>query len=183
MNRTSIKTSWPIFFLAIVFAGASFAILPHAFAATDTGSCATNQDNRALDFWLGEWTIAAPGGSSGATSRVALELDKCVVVERWDDAHGHTGENLFAYSADDKSWHGFFADNDGRVHVFLNGKVSPGSAEFSGPSRAPNGESILNRVTISRINSGQVEQLWQKSSDDGRTWTTAFRGAYTRRQP
>jgi hypothetical protein len=104
-----------------------------------------------------------------------------MVVERWDGGRGHTGENLFAYSADDKSWHGMFADNQGRIHVFLDGKVAPGSAEFSGPSRGPQGETILNRVTIHRVSNAHIEQVWEKSSDGGKTWTTVFRGEYTRK--
>lgn len=175
-------TSRSIAFLALVFAAASFGILPRA-SATNASSCAANPSNRALDFWLGQWTIAAPGGAANATSTVTLQLDKCLVVERWDGGRGHTGENVLAYSSDDRSWHGLFADNEGRVHIFFYGKASPGSVEFSAPSRGPKGESILNRVTISRINADQVEQLWQKSSDDGKTWTTAFRGQYTRKQP
>src|SRR5690348_12474788 len=45
---------------------------------------------------------------------------------------GHVGENLFAYSPDDKTWHGMFADNQGHTHIFVNGKVSAGAAEFDG---------------------------------------------------
>jgi hypothetical protein len=74
-----------------------------------------------------------------------------------------------------------FADNQGRVHVFLDGRVAPDSAEFSGPNRGPEGEAILNRVTIHRVSSAHIEQVWGKSSDSGKTWTTVFRGEYTRK--
>ena len=169
--------------LAVLLGGAWSGFLPRAFGAADSAACASNRDGRTLDFWLGEWTIGAPGGAPNATSSVTLELDKCLVVERWDGGRGHTGENFFAYSADDRGWRGLFADNEGRVHVFLEGKAAPGSAEFSGPSRGPQGQSVLNRVTIHRVSDTRVEQVWQKSADDGKTWTTAFRGEYTRRQP
>ena len=79
-----------------------------------------------MDFWLGAWTVSYPGMSGNAGSKVYLELDKCMIVESWDGGKGHSGENIFAYSSDDKSWHGMFADNQGRVHVF-EGKASPGS--------------------------------------------------------
>jgi hypothetical protein len=157
-----------------ILVAASLGLSQKALSAADTG-CAANPDNRALDFWLGEWTIAAPGGS--ATSGVTLELGKCMVVERWDGGRGHSGENLFAYSADDKSWHGMFADNEGRVHVFLDGKVANGTAEFSGPSRGSHGETVLNRVKIHRISETHVEQIWQKSVDGGKTWRN--RDAFT----
>ncbi len=182
-NRSVKKTRWSIILLAAVFAGSSFGLSPRASEAADAVACAANKENRALDFWLGEWTIAAPGGSPNATSKVTLELDTCMVVERWDGGRGHSGENFFAYSADDNSWHGMFADNEGRVHIFVDGKAASGSAEFSGPSRGPQGETVLNRVTIRCIADNRVEQIWEKSSNHGKTWTDAFSGEYTRKQP
>ena len=122
-----------------------------------------------------------PGTTGSAGSKVYLELDKCVIVESWDGGKGQFGENMFAYSSDDKSWHGMFADNQGRVHVF-EGKVSPGSAEFFGPSRGPGGEAVLNRIKIVRVSADKVEQSWEKSRDNGSTWKTEFRGEYTRKK-
>lgn len=154
-----------------------------AFAAPDSGLCAKQAESRALDFWLGEWTIGVPNEHTHAASKVSHELDGCVVVERWDGGGGHVGENMFGYSADDKSWHGMFADSVGHVHVFLNGHAGSDSAEFSGPSRGPHGEAVLNRITIRRTGPDHVQQLWAKSSDDGKTWATVFHGEYARRQP
>ena len=149
----------------------------------DTGSCSTNSESRQLDYWLGDWKIAGPGAGPNAVSRVHLALDGCMVVESWDGGRGHTGENMFGYSADDRSWHGMFVDNQGRVHVFVHGKVSSGVAEFSGPSRGPNGETVLNRVRIRRIGPDKVEQIWEKSPDNGASWATDFHGEYLRRKP
>lgn len=114
---------------------------------------------------------------------MSVSLDKCLVVENWDDGRGHDGRNSFGYSADDKSWYGMFADNEGRVHVFTSGKVSSGSAEFEGPSRGPNAETVLNRVKITRLSPNKVEQAWEKSSDNGTTWNLVFRGEYSRANP
>jgi hypothetical protein len=68
------------------------------------------------------------------------------------------------------------------VHVFVNGKVASGSAEFSGPSQRTDGQMIVNRVRIVRIGPDKVEQIWEKSSDLGATWTTEFRGGYSRKK-
>ncbi len=181
--RFTERTRWSSLLLAAVVAGSWLSISPQAWGAVDAAACAANPENRALDFWLGEWTIAAPGGGPRATSNVTLALDKCLIVEHWDGGRGHSGENFFGYSADDNSWHGLFADNEGRVHIFVDGKAASGSAQFSGPSRGPQGETVLNRVTIHRVAGDRVEQIWEKSSDGGKTWTTAFRGEYTRKQP
>lgn len=167
-------------FFAVLF-GMVFAT--RNFAAADADSCATNSTNRQLDYWLGNWKIGAEGSSGNAHSAVTLSLDKCLVVENWDGGRGHYGQNVFGYSADDKSWYGMFADNEGRVHVFTSGKVTTGSAEFEGTSRGANGESVLNRVKVIRLNPNKVEQTWDKSTDNGATWNVVFRGEYSRANP
>jgi hypothetical protein len=167
-------------FLAFLF---GFAFATSGLAATAPNSCATNAGNRQLDYWLGNWKIGAEGSSQSAHSNVTLSLDKCLVVENWDGGRGHRGQNIFGYSADDKSWYGMFADNEGRVHVFTSGKVADGTAQFEGTSRGPNGENILNRVKVIRLNPNKVEQTWEKSSDNGTTWSVVFRGEYSRANP
>jgi hypothetical protein len=183
MNRTISNLSRHFgISLAIAAFTISMCLAPPAFAA-DTPSCAANPHSRQLDFWLGDWHVSAPGSAPNAASKVSLALDKCMVIENWDGGRGHVGKNVFAYSPDDNSWHALFADNKGRVHVFLKSQVSSGSAEFSSPSRGPDGQPVLNRVTIVRLGPDKVEQLWEKSTDNGATWSTEFRGEYTRSQP
>lgn len=176
LNSSAMKS----IFLAGLFA---LAMATNGFAAAAADSCARNSANRQLDYWLGSWKIGAAGAPGSAHSTVTLSLDKCLVVENWEGGGGHQGQNVFGYSADDKSWYGMFADNEGRVHVFTSGKVGDGTAEFSGPSRGPNGESVLNRVKVIRLNPNQVEQTWEKSNDQGATWNVVFRGEYSRANP
>lgn len=183
MNRQkeTFKRAVPNFItLSILFC---LALCINASAAADAAPCSANSENRQFDYWLGNWSIGAPGSSGNAHSTVSLSLDKCLVVENWDGGRGHSGQNMVGYSADDKTWYGMFADNEGRVHVFTSGKVSSGSAEFEGTSRGPNGESVLNRVKITRLNPNKVEQTWEKSSDNGATWNLVFRGEYSRANP
>ncbi len=159
-----------------------FGITTHtAYGATEPSGCSASAESRQLDYWLGDWSVANPGSSGGGTSKISLSLDKCLFIENWENGKGHAGENVFAYSADDKTWRALFADNEGRAHIFTDGTVTSGSAEFRGPSRGPNGESFLNRVKIVRVNADKVEQIWEKSTDNGATWKTVFRGEYSRK--
>jgi hypothetical protein len=171
-----------ILLVALCLIAFSTILAPRSFGAAGMTACTGDTERQALDFWLGAWNISVSNESTTATSSVTLELDHCLVIERWNGGDGHRGENLFGYSADDQSWHGFFADNQGRVHLFLNGKASPGSATFTGPSRDSDGKTELNRITIRRVSATQVEQLWQKSSDGGKSWNTVFQGEYTRKR-
>ena len=86
------------------------AITGASLAAADPAPCAVNSENRQLDYWLGNWKIGAEGSSGNAHSTVSLSLDKCLVIENWDGGKGHRGQNVFGYSADDKSWYGMFAE-------------------------------------------------------------------------
>ena len=155
---------------------------PRALGATGSPSCAANPNSRQLDFWLGNWNVTFPGMPSSATSKVYLDLDKCLLIESWDGGKGHSGKNFLAYGPDDNRWHGLFADNQGRVHIF-EGKIENGSAEFTGPSRGPNGETVLNRIKVRRVSDTQVQQSWEKSTDNGATWALEFRGEYSRQNP
>jgi hypothetical protein len=184
MDQVMMKRSrFPRYLLVFAAAGICASFGSHGVAAADSGTCAGNAASRQLDFWLGEWAVAGPDGKLNGTSRVYLALDKCLVIENWRGSQGHAGENVFAYSRDEHGWHGMFTDNEGRVHVFLDGKVTSGSAVFSGPSHGPNGETVLNRISIVRGGSKTVTQLWQKSADNGATWSTEYRGEYSRSGP
>jgi hypothetical protein len=182
MNNLAIRFNLRTSRLLIAGAVICISLASQPYCAAEAGPCSTNPESRQLDFWLGDWNIAGPGSSPSATSAVTVALDKCIIVESWDGGRGHKGQNWFGYSPDDKSWHGMFADNQGRVHVFVDGKVASGSAEFSGPSRGANGETTLNRVRIVRIGTDAVEQIWEKSFDSGATWRTEFRGEYSRKK-
>jgi hypothetical protein len=172
---------WSRSVLLLVVTAAWFCLgATSTLAAADSGPCSTNSDSRQLDFWLGDWTVTFPGASVPSASKVYLELDQCLLIESWDGGKGHSGKNMFGYSSEDKSWHGMFADNQGRVHIF-EGKVAAGSAEFLGPSTGPNGQAVLNKIKVARVSPNEIEQTWEKSSDKGATWTMEFRGEYSRK--
>jgi hypothetical protein len=166
---------------ALFLVGMAACVSPRAASAATP--CATNPESRQLDYWLGDWFVAAPGSTGSSSSNVSLSLDKCLVVENWNDGKDHAGENLFGYSADDRSWRGVFADNRGRVHVFVDGTVAAGAAEFRGPSASSDGKTVLNRVKIVRVTPNTIKQTWERSGDNGATWIMAFHGEYTRRTP
>jgi len=157
------------------------AALP-AMAAPAPTPCGSNSDARQLDYWLGDWSVGTPGAPNTGHSKVFLSLDKCLLTESWgSDTSNHQGENAMAYNPDDKTWHGLFVDNRGRVHL-LKGRVAPGSAEFQGASRDESGNANLTKVKIVRVNRDNVEQIWQKSSDNGASWSTDVRMQYSRKR-
>jgi hypothetical protein len=181
MFRSTKGVTNALLFLAVAVSPCLAAA--SARTAPDRPPCAANAHGHGLDFWLGDWKITDGEQPGYATSVVSLELGKCLVVENWNDGAGHRGQNLFGYNVDSKTWSGIFADNRGRIHIFDHGTVAAGNAEFYGASDGPNGRTILNRISIVRMRSGNVEQTWQQSADNGTTWTTVFQGKYSRAKP
>ena len=157
------------------------AALP-MFAASGPSPCAANSEARQLDYWLGDWSVGTPEAPNTGHSKVSISLDKCLLTESWgSDTSNHQGENALAYNPEDKTWYGLFVDNRGRVHA-LKGVVTAGSAEFQGPSRDANGKVVLNKVKVVRVKHDSVEQIWQKSSDNGASWTTDVQMQYLRKR-
>ena len=167
--------------LGLIITAISSSLTATAVAATDEKPCAANAETRQLDYWLGRWTMGTSAEKSIST--VSLSLDQCVFVEHWENGKGHVTEKFIAYSPEEKNWQGMFADNEGRVHIFLDGKVASGTAEFHGPSRGPNGEAVLNRLKVVRLPAGKIEETWEKSTDNGANWTLAYRAEYSRANP
>lgn len=153
------------------------------FAAAGPSPCAATAAARQLDYWLGDWTVGTAQAPNTGHSKVSLSLDRCLLSESWgSDTSNHQGENALAYNPDDKTWHGLFVDNRGRVHA-LKGAVTPGSAEFQGPGRDEKGQAVLTKVKVVRVNQDHVEQIWQSSADNGASWTTDVRMQYSRKRP
>ena len=181
MRQSANTQGWKqrsVLFLVLIAIGSA----THCFAAEGPGSCSAGSEVRQLDYWLGNWTMKSVGGSS-TNSKVTLSLDKCMFIEHWENGNGHVTEKMFAYSPEDKNWGGMFADNEGRVHVFLAGKVSSGTAEFHGPSRGPNGETVLHKLRVVQTAPDRLEETWEKSVDNGANWTTVYRAEYSRAKP
>jgi hypothetical protein len=163
-------------FLAALFFSAS--TLP-AMAAADPAPCAANASARQLDFWLGDWSVDSGRGRS----TVQLSLDKCLLIESWaSNTSDHRGENVIAYNSDEKTWYGLFVDNRGRAHS-MSGAVAPGAAEFRGPGRDESDAPVLKRVRIVQVNPDTVDQVWEKSANNGAQWTTEFKMEYIRKKP
>jgi hypothetical protein len=152
-----------------------------AFAATTNAESCATPEIRQLDYWLGSWTMGE--GADKSVSKVSLSLDKCVFIEHWENGKGHVTEKMFAYSQEEKNWYGMFVDNQGRVHTFLDGKVTSDVAEFHGPSRGTNGETVLNRLKIIRVSPDKLEEVWEKSTDNGAHWIAAYSVEYSRANP
>jgi hypothetical protein len=73
-------------------------------------------------------------------------------------------------------------DNQGQL-LQLDGGLRDGRMVLSGETIDSTGKRTEQRITWERVGKDQVRQLWESSSDGGRTWAVAFDGLYSRTGP
>jgi hypothetical protein len=154
-----------------------------ASAQSPVAPC-TRPEHRQFDFWIGEWDVTLPNGSRAGTNRIRAINGGCALQEEWTGARGSTGTSLNAFDASTSRWHQTWVGSDGLV-LLLDGGVRNGAMELSGITTGPNDTRTLHRVRWTPLGGAQatVRQLWESSTDDGKTWTVAFDGTYRRRSP
>lgn len=135
---------------------------------------------RQFDFWVGNWDVTE-GGKPAGENRIERILEGCALLENWSGAGGMAGKSLNFYDPRREQWHQTWVDDRGGS-LGLDGKFIGGSMVLKGTQKDKAGKTIVNRITWTALPSGQVRQLWDTSSDDGKSWTVAFDGLYTRKK-
>ena len=141
--------------------------------------CASSE-YRQFDFWIGEWVVHNPKGQQVGTSRIEKIERGCGILEHWTNARGITGRSINVYRPASRTWLQAWAGSDGAT-LALEGTFDGRTMILKGESFGPKGERLQDRVTWSLQEAGKVRQLWEQSSDRGKTWTVAFDGLYTSR--
>lgn len=156
----------------------------HAFAADEQlPTCNDVEVYAALDFWVGEWNVFV-GDELVGSNRIEKILSGCAVMEHWRGAGGGEGKSLFFVAGDGtwkQVWVTELATRTGGVkQKTLHPVDMPNQVRFQGRIALPDGGSYLDRTTLTRLASGEVRQVIETSSDEGRSWTTGFNAIYRR---
>lgn len=136
-------------------------------------------EHRQFDFWLGEWEVSANGKIVG-NSIITLILDGCVIFEEWQSQGAYAGKSFNRYDPASDAWEQLWVDNQGGV-LKLVGSYGDGKMVLEGESASSDSTTIIDRITWTANDDGTVRQVWEKSSDGGAGWTTAFDGLYRRK--
>ena len=139
-------------------------------------------EHRQFDFWLGDWDVREPSGKSAGRNRIVAIHGGCALQESWTGVGGTTGSSLNAYDAERKAWHQTWVDSGGGV-LKLDGGLVDGRMVLSGESRTSDDppKASRQRIAWTPLPDGRVRQLWESSTDGGRTWSIVFDGLYSRR--
>lgn len=147
--------------------------------ATQPKPCAT-PEYRQFDFWLGDWEVRGPKGAVVGTNRIESIENGCALQENWIAAGGITGRSINAYSNADHQWHQAWIGSGGQF-LHLVGGWRGKEMVLEGTSLDAKARPTIERITWTPQPDGRVRQLWQQSTDGGKTWTTSFDGMYVRK--
>ncbi len=135
---------------------------------------------REFNFWLGRWEVREGTGVVG-TNRVERTLTGCAVTERWVASNGFPGRSLNSYDDATGKWHQFWVDGGGGSLILEGGATRAGGMILSQTRPVQfNGPLAIDRLEWSRQKHGRVLQTWDRSTDDGTTFSRLFEGTYVR---
>ncbi len=140
--------------------------------------CENDPKYRHFDFWLGEWDVFVNGNKVGDNS-ITKAVGGCAIHESYTTQQGYAGQSINFYDPIDKKWHQHWVGSGQDVYNYLEVDKSEGMLQFESPFWNPqNGQVSISRLTFTLNEDGSVRQLFQTSTDEGKTWTAGFDGLY-----
>ncbi|HEY4307618.1 MAG TPA: tetratricopeptide repeat protein [Gemmatimonadaceae bacterium] len=146
--------------------------------------CRKAPETHQLDFWVGDWVVTGWTGPSvtlgrRAENHIQPELEHCVIRERWTSATGGKGESMNFWDPNRRAWRQIWMD-EGQWSLDYEGEYKDGAMRFHGWTLGPNGARRLEKLTFFNLAPDTVRQLFEQSTDSGKTWRTTFDGRYVR---
>ena len=155
-----------------------------AFAVAQTApQPALPPESRQFDFWVGDWEVTTPDGKPAGTNKIEPVSNGAGLLENWQgdgQTGGGSGKSLNTYNAGKKQWQQFWVGSGGGVLELAGGMVD-GRMVLKGEHEV-RGQRTLERITWTPGADGSVRQLWDQSTDGGKTWQVVFDGTYRRKK-
>lgn len=142
--------------------------------------CVYSAESKQFDFWVGEWDVYNPQGRKDGTSVIQSIASGCGILENWTSSLGNPGKSINFYDATAGKWFQYWIGSSGGAQRY-SGVYKDGAIWYEGEPFEKNGKKILSRLTFFNIDANTVRQLAENSSDEGKTWTTAYDYKYVRR--
>lgn len=142
--------------------------------------CAAAEHHQ-FDFWIGRFEVRDPSGKLVGHNRIERAHGGCALIENWTGVGGVTGTSINIYDRDHHRWHQTWVDSSGGL-LQLDGSRSDSAMSLSGSAFDADAmnQVALQRITWTPLEGGRVRQLWESSTDGGKTWSVAFDGLYIR---
>jgi hypothetical protein len=146
--------------------------------------------NRDFDFWVGAWDVVvrappAPGkewAEAKGVNRIESTYGGCVIEEHFTAAGPGApwaGHSVSLFQAG--KWRQTWVDDSGSYLAFTGGWDGK-QLELRGEPQEKAGVRTVMRMVYSDIAPDRLHWSWERSVDDGRSWTPAMTVDYKRRR-
>ena len=177
MSRSTSVVSF-----CLLLAGILFVAAPVIAQDTPAPPPCSAPECRQFDFWVGEWDLTWDGGSG--TNRIESILGGCVIQENFSGNMANdtvfNGMSHSVYSPSKGAWLQTWVDNKGG-YLDFEGGMEDGKMILSRQGER-DGQQFLSRMVFRNIEEDSIDWGWERSTDDGETWTTLWAIHYERQK-
>jgi hypothetical protein len=147
---------------------------------------------RELDFWVGDWnavirTRRAAGSDAWDESRgrntIAKSHGGCVIEEHFEDIDPKTpwrGTSVSRWIPGESRWRQTWVDDQGSYLAFSGGR-DPWGFVLVGEPVVKDGVRSQMHMVFRDVTPRSFTWRWERTVNDGQTWTPMMEIAYTRR--
>ncbi len=147
--------------------------LPNSSNPNTENQYCNSENHIAFDFWLGYWEVYNKKGGHIGTNNIHLIQNGCGIQENWTSKGGGTGTSYNFYDVKTEKWYQSWISSSGNA-LMMSGGFSDGKMQMQ--SEPLNGK--IDRISWVPQEDNSVLQIWEISTDNGKTWKEAFWGKY-----
>jgi hypothetical protein len=131
-----------------------------------------------FDFWIGKWDVYKIGADKIAgKSEIESIIDSVGILENYVTPDGkYSGKSLNKYNPAKDRWEQYWIDNSGLTLYLVGGIVD--DKMILDDLQTGDAKAGFNQIIWQKLPNGEVQQTWNASTDNGKTWTTLFDGIY-----
>jgi hypothetical protein len=174
-----MKHSTQVLLVAIV---AVFSVSPLLAqdGPTPPATCETDPRYAEFDFWLGDWDVYVNGNKAGENT-ITKEEGGCLVLEKWTDVNGGTGQSYNYFNPATGKWRQVWVSS--LITIDYEGELTAdGSMELVGEITYFHNEKtlkFLGRWTLQE--DGTVRQYFEQFDEESGAMVPVFTGIYHRK--
>ena len=174
-----------IFCIALIMLAMPFSVARSQQPTTKPAAapCESRPHYSHFDFWVGEWDVKQPAAETGPSvgaSKVEKLVGSCVIQENWE-SQGFSGKSWNFYDVGLGKWRQVWIDVTGRKAEFT-GEYRENAMRLEGEAVLANGRRVKSRMTFFNLGPDKVRQFAERSTDEGKTWTTTVDLIYLRKK-
>lgn len=151
-------------------------------ATSNAYPCLNNLQNRAFDFWVGEWDVFQTGTDfQVGKQKIEKVSGGCAILENWTATSvPGEGKSMNFLSPKTGRWEQVWMGSGGVYLNYYNGEYKDSAMRYEGDGVDKEGKKLLFRLTYFNSGRDNLRQLLERSGDGGKTWTSVYDFSYKR---